>query len=252
MNRIFAILCVLIICKACAPATESVEISVFVAASLSPVVTAIADIFGEQQGVNVRINTASSGTLARQIAQGASTDLFISANRQWVVFLQNEQLIKAERIIPAKNQLVLIVPSNSAIESVSLSNTDQWNDLLSNNKLAIGDPNHVPVGQYAMEAMEALNWEPVTQQTLQTNDARSTLVAVEFGEADLGIVYLTDAEKSEKVKVIANIPSEAYQPINYYAGTCSENVLTSDFLNFMNSPEAIRIWKAHGFTFSNH
>ncbi len=252
MNRIFWILYVFIICKACAPVTEKAEIRVFVAASLSPAVTEMASVFEEEKGVHVLVNTASSGTLARQIAQGASADIFISAHQQWMSFLRDEKLLKGEQTLPAKNQLVLIVPANSMIKSVNLSNTDQWNDLLSKVKLAMGDPQHVPVGQYARQAMETLNWRPVPQQTLQTKDARSTLVAVEFGEADLGIVYKTDAEKSEKVKIIANIPTETYGPINYFAGICSDNTITSDFLNFLNSPEAIGVWKTHGFTFSNH
>lgn len=252
MIRIFAILYVLILCKACTPATESAEIRVFVAASLSPVVTAVADAFEKREKVRILINSASSGTLARQIEQGASADLFISANRQWIAHLRSKQLIKAEQTLSAKNQLVLIAPSNSAIESVNLSNTSQWNDFLTKSRLAIGDPNHVPVGQYAIQAIEKLNWQLVPHQTLETKDARATLAAVELREADLGIVYLTDAEKSEKVKVIANIPIDAYEPIKYFAGTCSDHVLTSDFLNFLNSPEAIGVWKAHGFTFSNH
>ena len=247
MKRIFSILCILILCKACAPISDLTKIQVYVAASLSPVVRELAELYEVEHNVKVILNTASSGTLARQIAQGASADLFISANQQWITYLKNEQLIYNDSTLLVINQLVLVAPINDPHDVIDLSVNEPINDLLQSKRLAIGDPNHVPMGQYAMQAIEALNWQLSPQQTLLSKDARATLVAVELGEADLGIVYRTDAKKSEKVNIIGTLPKEAYAPIRYFAGTCSNNPLTAEFLSFMNSPEARQIWEKHGF-----
>ncbi|MDW3195703.1 MAG: molybdate ABC transporter substrate-binding protein [Cytophagales bacterium] len=247
MKRIFSILCILILCKACTPISDLTIIQVFVAASLSPVVTELGELYQDERNIKIVLNTASSGTLARQIAQGASADLFISANQQWITYLQNEQLIFNESTLPIINQLVLVAPIKDSHDIIDPYNNEKINDLLQSNRLAIGDPNHVPVGQYALQAIEALNWQLSSKQTLPSKDARATLVAVELGEAELGIVYQTDAKKSKKVNIIGTLPKEAYAPIRYFAGTCSNNPLTAEFLIFMNSPEARQIWEKHGF-----
>lgn len=247
MKRIIPILCILICYKACTPVSDEPKIQIYVAASLSPVITELVELFESVQTIQVTVNTASSGTLARQIEQGATADLFISANQQWLSFLQKEELILSESTLPVKNQLVLIAPNNGTAGQIDLSVSGPINELLRSKRIAIGDPNHVPVGQYAMEAMESLNWQFSPQKTLLTNDARATLVAVALGEADLGIVYQTDAEKSEKVNTIGTIPEDAYAAIRYFAGTCSNNPLTADFLSFLNSPEAKQVWEKHGF-----
>ena len=247
MIRIVRVLCVLLICKGCTPATEKAEISLFAAASLNPVLKEIARNFEQKRGIPVNLNAASSGTLARQIAQGAPADLFISANQQWLTFLFRDELVLSESTLPIRNQLVLIAPLGSELENLDISRTEQTNPILARSRIAIGDPNHVPVGQYAAQAIEAMNWHFAPQQILQAKDARATLVAVELGEADLGIVYQTDAKKSKKVKIIATIPDDAYTPIQYFAGTCSNHPLTAEFLNFLKSADAEQIWKKHGF-----
>ncbi len=220
---------------------------IFVAASLAPVLQELTTIFEQQQGVQLVINAASSGTLARQIQQGAPADLFISANEKWVRVLSNEGMISKHTRLPVMNQLVLITTPNSPLDSISLLPGLDFSRLLANSKLAIGDPNHVPAGQYARQAIDYLGWNLAPDQTLLTKDARATLVTVELGETGLGIVYRTDAEKSGKVKIIGTFPARTHQPINYFAGICSENRLSTNFINFLHTPEAFAVWKNHGF-----
>lgn len=245
MKRIFWILCFLIFSKACAPPSELPELNVFVAASLSAVVEDLVVAYELKQGTQVTLNAASSGTLARQIEQGAAADLFISANQQWVSFLKTKKRIKDEKKLPIRNQLVLITPISSSLSPMELSKSYK---LPESTRLAIGDPNHVPVGQYAMQAIAQLQWQVSPGQTLQTKDARAALAAVELGEVDLGIVYETDAKKSKKVKIIGSIPPKAHDPIYYFTGICNNDLLANDFLKFLSAPEALKIWEMHGFT----
>ena len=247
MKGIFQFLCIFLILQCCAPTENQEKLKVYVAASLTPVLSELGQAFEDQEGIPITLNTASSGTLARQISQGAPADVFISANQQWIEFLDMEQLLKAPNKLPFKNQLVLIAPANASQNRQDLTKIDQIDDLLSTGKLAMGDPNHVPVGQYAVQAMKALNWQVQSSQTLQAKDARATLVAVELGEAKLGIVYQTDAEKSVKAQIIGTFPEEAYPPIHYFAGHCSDNPWNSKFMAFLSSSEASWIWEKYGF-----
>lgn len=245
MKGIFWILCFLIFSKACTPTSELPELNVFVAASLSAVLEDLAAAYEQKQGTQITFNTASSGTLARQIEQGAAADLFISANQQWVSYLKSKNRIKDEKKLPIRNRLVLITPTSSSLLPITLSEIYK---LPESSRLAMGNPNHVPVGQYAIQAIEQLQWQVSPQQTLQTKDARAALAAVELGEVDLGIVYKTDAEKSKKVKIIGSIPSEAHDSIDYFSGICNNDILARDFLKFLSAPEALKIWEMHGFT----
>lgn len=247
MKRIFWVLYILVVFQGCSPASEVSEVRIYVAASLSPALTTLAKDFEQQHNCSILINTASSGTLARQIAQGAPADLFISANKKWLTSLQNDSLILTESTLSIKNELVLIAPTNAKLRNVDLSQVKAMNELLATRRIAIGDPNHVPVGQYAVQAINVLKWQVSTAQTLQSKDARATLATVELGEAELGIVYRTDAEKSSNVKIIGPIPKASHAPINYFAGTCSHNPLSVEFLKFLNTPQATQIWKKYGF-----
>lgn len=222
-------------------------LTIFAAASLSDVLSEIAYLFEQQHAVKVRFNNASSGTLARQIEQGATPNLYISANQQWVDYLSEKNLIKKNtQTIIAKNTLALIAPKHSTLKINTLDSLLNLPALLGKNRLAVGDPKHVPVGLYAREVLEFYNWFD-SVQLLTAKDARSALMMVEMQEAPLGIVYQTDALKSNQVKVLQLFSEHTHQPIIYTAGMYQNSSIANDFLQYLNSPETFSIWEKYGF-----
>ena len=235
--------CLLLISCA-SPQKEQKRIRVFAAASLGSVMADLSTSFEATYGTPVTINLASSGTLARQIEQGAEADVFISANEKWTNYLHEKGKVDQVDKLKVENQLVLIAPSGSTTGTIDL---DKLTDLtgLKGQKLAIGNPGHVPLGTYSLEAMTHYDWSQ--EDVLYAKDARATLMVVELAEVPMGIVYLTDAEKSDKVEILGTFPSHTHQPISYFAGQCSKKTVTEVFLSFLDSAEARPIWRRHGF-----
>ena len=221
-------------------------ITVFCASSLTDVMSEIAKAFEAETGEVVRFNFASSGTLARQIEHGAEPSLFISANKNWSDYLSKKNYTVEEDCIVG-NSLVVVASKESDLVPFSFEE-----EMLSKleGRLAIGDPRHVPAGEYAMQAFEGSNLvKDLQDNLLPAKDVRSALMVVELGEVALGIVYKTDALKSEKVKIVSEIPSELHDTIGYHAailkGKNQSNVLL--FYNFISSESAQKNWTKHGF-----
>ena len=129
------------------------KITVFVAASLSDVATALKDSFELKHDIRVVLNKASSGTLARQIGQGATADVFVSANKKWAAYVDSIGAVKVVQKEIAHNQLVLVAPLVSEITAVNIDSTLDLITLLGDGRLSIGDPKHVPVGKYAQQVL---------------------------------------------------------------------------------------------------
>lgn len=226
------------------------KILIFCAASLTNVVSEISEEFENKYQVDVQLNFASSGTLARQIEHGANPELFISANKKWVKYLN-----EIEKTTPeyekeiAGNLLVVIAPVKSKMDTFQFVQGFNFSEVF-NGRLSIGDPLHVPAGEYAMQAMESLDFEKELQtRLLRAKDVRSALLLVELGETELGIVYKTDALKSDKVKIVAEIPTDLHSPITYLVSKLKDqiNENTKLFYEFLNSETSKGIWKKNGF-----
>lgn len=226
------------------------EIMVFAAASLTDVVKDIADAFQKENGVKVKINPASSGTLARQITQGMLPDIYISASKKWMRFVDSLGYMKKGTIKEvAGNALVLIAPSDASVKPVVIDHSFDITVMLGDGRLSTGDPAHVPAGKYAKEALLHFGWEKVLEKRLlPAKDVRSALMVVEMGEVPLGIVYRTDALKSRKVTVVGTFPPEAHKPIAYMAGACSGNEMAGLFMQFLVADASVEIWRKFGFT----
>ncbi len=228
-------------------ATESIMI--FSAASLTDVLSELVDTFKVKYNVEIQTNLASSGTLARQIAQDGPPDVYISASKKWANYVDSlGDFIAGTKTEIAKNQLVLIAPANSALEVAAIDSSLNFIDLLGSDLLSMGDPAHVPAGKYAKQSLEYYGWYgQLDKKTNPAKDVRSALMAVEMEEAPVGIVYRTDAMKSSKVKILSAFPEASHKPIVYVAGVCSDKQASSDFLAFINSEESNPIWAKYGF-----
>lgn len=245
------LLSILILIVACQPKKDPTQntLVIYAAASLYDVLTEINQRFEQEHGIQVKLNSASSGTLARQIAQGATIDVFISANERWINHLENQGFVSSEKKkILAENELVFITPQESEVTIDSIHSQLDFSRLLVDGRLSIGNPAHVPAGIYAEQAFAYFGWEDqLADKLLPGKDVRSALMMVELGEAPLGIVYRTDGIRSSKVKIQQAVPSYSHQPIQYIAGLCSESANADLFYQMLTSPSALSVWKEHGF-----
>lgn len=225
------------------------EITLFAAASLTDVMTEIAHEYSLQTDVNVKLNFASSGILARQIEHGASFDYYVSASKEWVEYLDSMKFIASNSIKSiAGNRLVAIVPWDSEIGLQDSLSIKEFPDLFKG-RFSIGDPLHVPAGKYANQIIKKYSWqEKLDKRILPAKNVRDALFMVEMGEVEMGVVYLSDAKKSTKVKVVFNFKKTDCDPIEYYAATkMKKDKKTDDFSVFLNGSKVNEIWKRNGF-----
>jgi molybdate transport system substrate-binding protein len=219
------------------------------AISLQKPLTELARSYQDRHpGAKISFNFGASGSLQRQIEQGAPVDLYMSAATKQMDDLEKKSLIlKETRQDLVINKLVLVVPVHSANRVRSFADlTDPTVSTIS-----MGEPETVPAGMYALEALKALGiWEQVKGKTVLGKDVRTVLTYVETGNVEAGIVYATDAAVSSKVKIVAEVPQASYQPILYPAAVLKQSkngLLASDFLRFLSGPEAQIVFEKYGF-----
>lgn len=232
-------------------AAEPDQVTVFAAASTTNVLTEIIELFTKNTNTPVTPSFAASSALAKQIENGAPASVFLSADNKWMDYLEEKKLIEATtRFGLLSNRIVLVAPLDSTL-TLNLQPGVDLAGALGQNRLAMGDPDHVPVGTYGKQALEALRvWDSVKDQIARANDVRSALVLVERGESPLGIVYATDAAISGKVRVVAVFPENTHPPIVYPVAlvTGHETAAAKAFLSFLKGPEAKAIFVKHGFS----
>ncbi|MBN2656126.1 MAG: molybdate ABC transporter substrate-binding protein [Spirochaetales bacterium] len=216
MNR-YPVLILLItaMLAGCSGKNDRETITVFAAASTSDIMERISAQFRKDGGSEVRISSASSGTLARQIEQGAEPDLYISASESWMDFVRD--LGEAEEtLLLMGNRLVLIGPEDSTLDPFTLDENTNLPEM-TEGWFSMGDPEHVPAGRYGEEALKYYRWYvDLKPRILPAPNVRAALSVVELDEADLGIVYLSDVMKSDKVKILSLFPEESHSPIRYF------------------------------------
>jgi molybdate transport system substrate-binding protein len=237
------------------------EITVFAAASTKDAVEEIAEAYAAAGGGEVRTVFAASSTLAKQIAQGAPADLYLSANPAWMDYLAERGAVDAaSRVDLLGNRLVLIVPQETEDGDAATADLGDLSaaalaDLLDTSladgrRLAIADPGHVPAGIYARAALEALGlWQSLADRTVRAANVRAALALVDRGEAPVGIVYATDARISSRVRVVGGFPPESHPPIVYplalVAGPAAG--AARRFYDHLRSEAAAVVFRAHGF-----
>ncbi len=199
-------------------ATQQDEpVTVFAAASLTDALTAIGKAYEDETGEAVRFSFAASSTLARQIEAGAPADIYASADIGWMDYLAERGLIDPDsRVEPISNSLVLIAPSDSDAADIDVRTMDLDALLGADGRLAVGDPDHVPAGIYAREALIGFGmWETAEPRLARAGDVRAALALVARGEAPFGIVYRTDAAVTDDVKIAGEFPPDCHAPIVY-------------------------------------
>lgn len=220
---------------------------VFAAASTTNALNEIKAAFTAKTGIEVRTNYAASSTLAKQIENGADADLFISADMKWGDYVAGKVSVVRRRDLLG-NRLVIIVPADSKLELKSPA------DLAAETvtHVALGDPDGVPAGRYAKQALTKLDlWEQLQGKVVPAEDVRHALAYVETGAAEAGIVYATDAAISDKVKIAAAIPAELTEPVRYpllLLKRAADGTSAAAFYDDLGSPAAAQVFEKFGFT----
>lgn len=231
------------------PLSAAPKVTVFAAASLSNAISEIAKVYQKQTSHNIQTSYAASSSLARQIEHGAPVDIFISADTQWMAYLQQKNLIQADsQVSLLGNQLVLIAPKGHSFNAEMRSDFNLAAAF--DGKLCTGDTNSVPAGIYAKQALQHFNWwASVKPRIVAMQDVRAALVSVERGECAAGIVYATDAKASSRVSVVADFPPNSHAEILYpLALVKNANIYAQGFYQFLMSDQARQIFNQYGFS----
>jgi molybdate transport system substrate-binding protein len=232
-----------------APDTAAAPV-VFAAASMKTALDAAAAAWKADTGKTVSIAYASSATLAKQIEQGAPADIFISADLNWMDYLEKAKLIRAEtRRNLLGNKLVLIEPGDADVK-LEIAKGFNLAGAAGDGKIAVCAIDSCPGGIYAKEALESLGvLAGVEAKLAQADNVRNALNLVARGEAKFGIVYATDAKADPKVKVVGTFPASSHSPIVYPVAliAASTNPDAAFFLAYLASQSATQIFLEQGF-----
>lgn len=229
-------------------AEAPVDLTVAAAASVQEAMKAVQAAYGTvAPNITITYNFGSSGSLAQQIAQGAPSDVFLSASPQWMDDLEaKSEILDGSRQDLLRNTMVLIVPPDNA----TVADFKELG-LPAVGKVAIGEPESVPAGSYAKAVLTSLNlFDALQPKLVFGKDVRQVLTYVETGNVDAGLVYATDALSSDQVQVVATAPAGSHAPIVYPVAVVQDSEDTNAaqaFVDFLFSDRAIAIFQAYGF-----
>jgi molybdate transport system substrate-binding protein len=224
------------------------DLTVSAAVSLKDALDEIGPLFTAQQGVALHFNLGASGTLQQQIVQGAPVDVYISASPdQMDALAKQDMLLAGTRQDLLRNSIVLIIPASGS------SPVKDFKDLTNAQVkfIAIGEPQTVPAGKYAQEALTHFGlYDSLKPKFVFGKDVRGVLTYVASGNADAGIVYSTDAKTSPQVQVVATAPEDSHSPVIYpvavIKGSKSADAAKA-FVEFLLSAKAQAVFQKYGF-----
>lgn len=230
-------------------ANAATNLKVYAASSMTNAIDEIAQNFEEKYDVSITPVYGGSSSIARQIINGAPADIFISANTKWMDYLVDKDVISRDNVTSlVRNSLVLIAPQSSELTSFNFSDATAWEKALHGNRLALGNPTSVPAGMYAKESLTTLGvWKEIQTQIAPAKNVRLALALVERGEAPLGVVYKTDAQLTDKVKIVGEFASDTHAAIVYPAAVVNDSTESDQFFQYLKSDEAARVFAQYGF-----
>lgn len=225
--------------------------TIFAAASMKTALDAIAAAWTAQTGKSPSIVYGSSAVLAKQIEQDAPAEIFISADLNWMDYLDKAKLLRpGTRRNILGNELVLVQPADASV-ALKIAPGFDLAGAAGDGKVAVCTIASCPAGIYAKQALTSLGvWDKVSPKLAQADNVRGALNLVARGEAHFGIVYATDARAEPKVKVVDTFPSSSHSPIVYPVAVLasSKNSEAESFVAFLSSQVATKILVDQGFS----
>jgi molybdate transport system substrate-binding protein len=225
------------------------DVLVFAAASLKNALDAVNRQWQQETGRKATISYAASSAHAKQMEQGAPAQIFISADLDWMDYVEKKNLIKPEtRSNLLGNRIVLIAPKDKA-NAIDIKPGFDLAKVLGAGRLAMASVDAVPAGKYGKVALEKLGvWTSVSDRLAQAENVRAALLLVSRGEAPAGIVYQTDAASDKGVTIIGTFPEDTHPPIIYpIALSTNAGPDAAAFLTYIRSGKAKPVFEAQGF-----
>lgn len=233
-----------------ASAKNANEITIFAASSLTDAVKEIGANYQAKTGMKITYSFASSALIAKQIEADAPADIIMTADSDWMDYLQNRNLIQAKtRTNLLGGHLVLIAPKNDNPNLKITPNFPIAQYLGEKGKIAIANPDYVPAGKYARSTLITYGvWDKIKGNIIYAENVRMALNYVARGDAKLGIVYLSDAFIEKNIKIIAQFPDNSHSPIIYPISLSTKaNSNAIGFYNYLKSPYAMGVYGNFGF-----
>jgi molybdate transport system substrate-binding protein len=240
-----SLLLTLLLCLTLLSPAFATDIRLSVAASMTDAVKELVASYEKKvEGIKLLPNFASSGSLAKQIAQGAPADIYISANPKWMNYLVEKNLIPAEQVQTfAYNSVVLVGQKDLTVATM--------NDVLKLDRIAIGSPKSVPAGQYAAQALKAAGlYDKLQKKLILAKDVRQALMYADRGETDGAFVYKTDALLAQEAVILLEVPQKLYNEVTYPIAVTLQGVDKPEaiaFLAYLKTDEASAVLKKYGF-----
>jgi len=233
------------------PHARAGELTLALANSTCDAVIKVEDLYRASHPVRFTHHCKSSGLLAKGMRGGAlKADLFISADREWMDFAVENDLVAADRVSsPWGNALVVATPKNSLMQRLD------WQDLASDKVtvILIGDPSTAPFGRYAKEALEASGLWDRAKHKIQTRKNIELLAEslATSSPSTVGIMFKTNL--TDQLRQLHTVKKSLHLPIRYYMAplkASAGNAEVAAFLEFMQSKAVRDIFQAEGFDVS--
>ncbi len=243
MKKLIAAFLITVAAGAASVAHAAEKVTVFAAASMKDVIEEAARQMKARDGTEVVASFASSSVLAKQIEQGAPAQIFISADLDWMDYVEKAGAIdKASRKVIAGNALVIATQKETP--------KGEAKELLGGGRFAMGDPSNVPAGKYGKAALEKLDvWKDVEKNAVFAENVRVALQYVSRGEVKAAIVYASDRAAAPGLVEAYRFPPDSHAPILYPAALVAKNETDAAraFLAFLESDAGQAIIKDKGF-----
>jgi molybdate transport system substrate-binding protein len=233
-------------CSRPTPADATAEIIVAAAADLAPAFEELGTQFEQETGTKVTFSFGSTGTLAKQIENGAPIDLFAAANVEFVDQLEREGLILPEtKALYARGRITIWTRADSALKIERIEDLARAEVA----HIAIANPEHAPYGRAAREALESAGiWKAVQPKLVFGENVRQTMQYAETGNADAAITALSLSVRSNGRWML--IPEALHKPLDQALAVIKgarRELEARRFAVFINSAQGRSTMRKYGF-----
>ncbi|WP_231514973.1 molybdate ABC transporter substrate-binding protein [Oceanobacillus salinisoli] len=246
---IHLMICLLILagCSSNNDSSKQIKLTISAASSMTESLIKLKEDFErEYPTIDISYNFGGSGSLRKQIEQGAPINLFLSASNTDYEKLVDQNMVEGTAILT--NEIALILSNE-----INPPSFDKF--LKGDGTLAIGTPEAVPAGTYSKEILQNLGvWDVLQDRMIYTKDVSQVVTLVSQGAAGAGMVYASDIIDVENVTHVETFDSSLHAPIEYFAAIIKNEEQSEDvkeaidvFYQFIQAEEANHVFKKYRF-----